>query len=182
MTTTTTNSAAGGGASSFLAEAPTVVPHYVGDMLSLHECCVWGRCQVTSYVSNTHDPQPQHSPMLNDGTYTAHNALPMCEVVSGESFGQTHANFSFQSPQRSTRNRKPQTAVTPQPPNHNRRRHGRCFSGPTSTPTSYMTSPATSIAFAWPRFADIKRGRRNPWARHATAADATTFDRRTGAW
>ena len=29
------------------------------------ECCVWGRCQVTSYVSNTHDPQPQHSPMMN---------------------------------------------------------------------------------------------------------------------
>ena len=71
---------------------------------------------MTSYGSNTHDPQPQHSPMLNDGTYTAHNALPMCEVVSGESFGQTHANFSFQSPQRSTRSRNPQTAVTPQPP------------------------------------------------------------------
>ena len=25
------------------------------------ECCGWGRCQVTSYVSNTHGRQPQHS-------------------------------------------------------------------------------------------------------------------------
>ena len=25
------------------------------------ECCGWGRCQVTSYVSSTHGRQPQHS-------------------------------------------------------------------------------------------------------------------------
>ena len=30
------------------------------------QCCVWGRCRVTSYVSNTHDPQPQHSPLMNN--------------------------------------------------------------------------------------------------------------------
>ena len=105
----------------------TIMPMKSDFVQTSVECCVWGRCQVTSYVSNTHDPQPQHSPMLNDGTYTAHNALRMCEVVSGESFGHTHADFSFQSPQRSTRNRNPHI------------RPSRGFSRPTSAPATAPT-------------------------------------------
>ena len=44
----------------------TIMPMKSDFVQTSVECCVWGRCQVTSYVSNTHDPQPQHSSLMNN--------------------------------------------------------------------------------------------------------------------